>query len=104
FLTAFICMVGLACDLAWLCLVNQELQHAADASSLAGAQLVRTDQSAARLAAYNLGQANRAAHDPIIMNLNDANLPEGDIVLGHFDRDTLVFTPTTDGPNAVKVL
>jgi Flp pilus assembly protein TadG len=45
FLFLFVGFVGLACDWAYVLLVAHQLQNAADAGSLAGAQFVRPSSS-----------------------------------------------------------
>jgi len=104
FLLVFVGFLGLATDTAWVVLVKQQLHNAADASALAGAAKVRADQDEARDAAVNLAAVNAAASDSIVLDRNDANDAGGDVVLGHYDRDDRTFTPTTSGPNAVKVV
>jgi Flp pilus assembly protein TadG len=96
-------LVGLSLDWGYALLVAHQLQNAADAAALAGAQEVRSDQAAARTAAIDVAAANKAAKQAIQLSANDGNASDGDIVLGRYDRDTLTFTSTTTGPNAVKV-
>jgi hypothetical protein len=84
--------------------VLNQLQAAADAAALAGAQKVKTDQTLARQWAHDLALANHAAADTVKLNLNTGNAANGDIVLGIYDRSTNIFTPTTTSPNAVKVV
>ena len=103
-LLTLIGFVGLATDVAWGVLVVQQLQNTADASALAAAQLVKSDQGLARIAAFDIAALNTAAGDHVQLELNSANLDTGDIVIGHYDRDKLTFTATTDSPNAVKVV
>lgn len=97
-------LVGWACDLGWSALVLNQLQAAADASALAGAAKVKTDQTEARIRAQNLAVANRAANTPLRINLNDANAAGGDIVLGIYDKQNNTFTPDIVSPNAVQVV
>ena len=96
--------VGLALDGGYILLSAHQLQNAADAASLAGAQKVRDNILAAREAAHDLAWANKAAGTPVELSLNGGNAPEGDIVVGDYDRDTRTFTPTEIEPNAVKVV
>jgi hypothetical protein len=102
--TVLLGLVGLALDTARVLLVAHELQNAADASALAGAQWVRTDKAAARAAALAIAAANTAENVSITLPDNPDNLADGKIVLGRFDRSTQTFTPTTSAPNAVKVI
>ena len=96
--------MGLGLDVAYGVLVGGQLQNAADAASLAGVRLIRTDLMAARQAAQSLALANDAATDPVQLALNEANATGGDIVVGQYDRATDTFTPTLTSPNAVKVV
>jgi hypothetical protein len=100
----FVGFVGLSLDTGLVVFAAEELQGAADASALAAAQFVRNDIPAARTAAVNLALLNRAGGAPVQLARNDGNASNGDIVVGVFDRDTLLFTPTTTTPNAVKIV
>ena len=97
-------MTGLACDVAYVLLVVNQLQNAADAAALAGAQQVRRDVGAAWQASLDMAQRNYAGGEPVRLTENPANDPIGDIVIGFFSRQMGEFTPTFDGPNAVKVV
>lgn len=99
-----VAFIGLAADVGYLVLVGQQLQVGADAAALAGCRLVRSDISAARAAAQDIAQQNNANRAAIKLDLNTANSPDGDIVVGRFDRATATFTPTTTSANALKVL
>jgi len=104
FLLVLVGFVGLATDTGLVVLSANELQNGADASALAGAQLVRTDQAAARQLAANVGAANNAAQSSVALDLNNGNADGGDIVIGRYDREAGTFTATTESPNAVKVV
>src|SRR5436190_1834156 len=80
-----IALVGLACDTGWVVLVLMQLQSAADASALAGAQQVKFDQSLARQWAVNLGAANTVANNSLQLDSNRGNAVDGDIVLGRWN-------------------
>ena len=100
----FIGLLGLACDTGFGVLVAHQLQGAADASALAGAQLLKsTDHTLIRVAAADVGAANTAASAPVQLSLNEGNGAEGDIVLGRYNRALRMFTPTLEAPNAVQV-
>lgn len=99
-----IALVGLACDTGWCTLVLNQLQSAADAAALAGAQKVKTDLTLARTAARDIAHANKAANHAVNLSLNTDNAVGGDIVVGTFNSNTGVFTATTSNPNAVKVI
>lgn len=95
--------VGLAMDAAHALLVTHQLQNAADAASLAGAQFVRSSPIEARQAALKIAMKNHADGDPVRLKDNPGNTHDGEVVIGRHDRKTGLFTPTLDGPNAVKV-
>jgi len=105
-------IVGLALDAALVSSTAQQLQHAADAAALAGARLVKaetdpTDPSnpftATRQAAIDVALANLAANVSVKIDPNVSNDPNGDIVIGQWDKAGLAFFPDLIAPNAVKV-
>jgi len=104
FMLVLIGFVGLATDTGLVVLSANELQNGADASALAAAQLLRANQNAARTAAVNVANANMAANSNVVLSPNNGNAADGDIVFGHYDRQERTFTPTTNSPNAVKVV
>ncbi len=96
---------GLAMDLAYLGTVDDELQRSMDAASLAGAGKLGFNDTffpAARQFAQQYALLNPFRIGSINLNLNTANVPNGDIVLGIWNGST--FTPSLDGTqvNAVK--
>lgn len=103
-LPVLIGFLGLAIEAGHLVWVGQQLQICADASALAGAQKVREDVTLARAAAANIGFANVAGGQNLLLSLNEANAPEGDIVVGRYNRDTRIFDPDATSINAVKVV
>jgi len=96
--------LGLSVDVGYVYVVGIQLKNAADAAALAACLQVRSDQTAARLAAVSIASANQAAGEPVELDLNPGNNPDGDIVIGVYDRSTRVFTPTVETPRAVKVV
>ncbi|MFH1719051.1 MAG: pilus assembly protein TadG-related protein [Planctomycetota bacterium] len=98
-----ILFVGLSLDTAKVALVMHQLHNAADAAALAGGPWVRRDQLQARLLAQAMAAQNFADKDaasvpqPVLLDLNVDNDPEGDIIVGRYtyDRDTgtSIFTP-----------
>lgn len=102
-LGALLGLVGLATDTGLVLLTANQLQNTADAAALAGAQLVRSDQDAARALARQIAEQNSAGDAPVLLKLNEDNAAEGDIVIGKFDRKEGTFTVTTASPNAVRV-
>lgn len=103
FLLLFITLVGLAIDTAYVLLVAHQLQNCADASALAGAAKVQTSISDGRTAAVNIAAANKAAGVSVQISSNSGNAPNGDVVVGRFDRNDQTFTPQETSVNAVKV-
>jgi len=95
-------LVGLSLDVAKLCLVNHQLHNAADAGALAGAVIVKINTVEARERARDIALQNSADHDPVTLDLNLGNLPDGDIIIGQYgydrDLDKMVFVP--DNPEA----
>src|SRR5688572_5218193 len=96
--------VGLAVDWGYVVWSGQKLQNAADAAALAGAQNLGAGEAAVNDAAVELAAANEAGGVPVTLDRNDEeNLPDGDVVVGVYDRDERSFTPTLSSPNAVRV-
>ena len=98
--------VGLAIDWGFMTWTAQKLQVSADAAALAGAQQVWWSKVDARDAALAMAYKNEAGGDLIELERNDLNDEDGDVVIGHYDRESGIFTPTlkrTD-TNAVKVV
>lgn len=96
-------MAGLAIDTVYAVYGSQELQIAADGSSLAGALEVRRDIDDARDAAQSIAAANDVAETSVLLQQNEANNEHGDIVIGFYHVASETFTPRTSEPNAVKV-
>lgn len=103
-LLLLILLVGLGLDSAKGYLTAHQLQNAADAAALAGAILVKIDPNEARMAAIAVALQNIADGNGVQLRDNPDNLPDGDIVIGWYDRDAGKFTPTLNGVNAVKVV
>lgn len=96
---------GLAMDLAYYGTVDDELQRSMDAAALAGAGKLGFNDSffpAARQYAHDYALLNPFRVGTISLDLNVANNPTGDIVLGIWNGST--FTPSIDGTqvNAVR--
>ena len=107
FLLLFILLVGLTLDTAKVFLVAHQLQNAADAAALAGAQLVKTDQTQARIQAQKLSEANYYADgNSVKLDPNPSNAENGDIVIGLYFPQYGSFVPSAAGQfaNAVKVV
>ncbi len=103
FAIVLIGFMGLATDTAYVHLTAQQLQNAADAAALAASQRLLIDQTQARAQAVNIALANFAAGDPVQLDPNLGNAPDGDVVIGTYNRQSGVFTATTSYPSAVKV-
>ncbi|MHC5211733.1 MAG: pilus assembly protein TadG-related protein [Planctomycetota bacterium] len=104
--------MGLAIDGAFVFSTKQQLQNASDAAALAAARVVKYDGATSgpdthfqstREAAIAIASSNSAAADAVIVDANLENAPEGDIVVGRWDKKTNTFTPTELSPNAVQV-
>ena len=99
---------GMAIDLTYFSSARQELQRSMDAAALAGAGNLGFSDTAfpvARSAAQNYASLNGYSHPsagPVSLNLNTANNPNGNIVLGIWNGAN--FTPSLDGSqvNAVR--
>jgi len=96
---------GLAMDLAYYGTVDDQLQRSMDAAALAGAGKLGFNDTffpAARQWAQDYAFKNPYRVGPINLDLNTANNPNGNIVLGIWDTGT--FTPSLDGTrvNAVQ--
>ncbi|MHC5211730.1 MAG: pilus assembly protein TadG-related protein [Planctomycetota bacterium] len=105
-------ILGIAMDASYVLTTAQQLQRAADASSLAAARLVKFEADPfnptntfplSRDAAVQIALQNEAAADAVQLQLNDANATDGDIVIGIWDDDSQTFTPDLLTPNSVRV-
>ncbi len=101
-------LVGLALDYAYITYTAQQLQAAADAAALAGANVVAhehfdPDYPLTREAVLDVALANQAAKTAVQLDANFSNDAAGDVVVGVWDAQQKMFTPNTFGPNAVKV-
>jgi hypothetical protein len=103
-LFALVGLVGLSLDWGKAAWNVHELNNAADAGALAGAQVVKTDGAQARLMAIALAFANRAEGLPVTVADNPANAVDGEVVLGRWIRQEARFIETDVAPNAVKVV
>ena len=103
-LLLMILIVGLSLDSARGFLVAHQLQNAADAAALAGACFVKLDPNGARDIAIDVALLNFADGNAVQLADNPANLADGDVVVGRYDRGTHEFTPTYEGVNALKVV
>ena len=85
---ALIGVLGLACDVAYVHYVGQQLQNAADAGALAGAQYIHLATfDRARTQAKRVTGSNHASGDPVAVNENWDNTDNGafdDVVIGRY--------------------
>lgn len=96
---------GLALDLSYYGTVDDQLQRSIDAAALAGAGKLGFDDSVfptVRSFAQTYASINHFKSGTISLDLNTANTPSGNIVLGIWNAGT--FTPSLDGSrvNAVR--
>jgi hypothetical protein len=107
FLLVLIGVIGLSLDWGKVGLNIQQLQNAADAAALAGAQFVKFDHDAARGHAIAVAAQNYADNNDVSLRDNPTNDPSLDVVVGYWIRQMRVFTPfdpENPGPtNAVHV-
>ena len=109
FLLLLILIVGLSLDTGKVLLAAHQVQNAADAAALAGAQVVKFDQTLARQRAMAIALENFVFGASVNLTDNPENLIDGDIVIGVYYRQrtdpTTRFEPTIPGKfaNAVKV-
>ncbi|UCG59704.1 MAG: hypothetical protein JSU70_09335 [Phycisphaerales bacterium] len=104
FLLLMLLIVGLSLDTAKVAIVAHQLQNAADAGALAGAQHVKFDEVAARQSAITVAAGNLADSVPVTVLDNPSNDPNGDVVLGRYFRQSRTFEPNLAKANAVKVV
>ena len=107
FVVLMILLMGLSLDTARVALVMHQMHNAADGAALAGAMRVREDPNGARALAQAIAQENFADQDPVLLQLNEDNDPNGDIVIGWYNRQEQTFTPSTlasPAANSVAVI
>jgi Flp pilus assembly protein TadG len=112
-LVLMLVMGGIAVDLAYYGVVDNELQRATDAAALAGAGKLGFDDTVfptVRSFAQSYGAQNpwrnlAVGPTPVSLALNTANDPAGNIVLGVWDPSaTPRFSPSVDGTRVNAVL
>jgi hypothetical protein len=107
---ALILFVGLSIDTAKLVYNLHELQNAADAAALAGAQIVKVaSEDVTRQCVHDLGFANTAEKLEVTLRTTAQAEPfeddtDLDIILGRWINHQRWFFPTLDTPDAVKVI
>ncbi|HWE93522.1 MAG TPA: pilus assembly protein TadG-related protein [Tepidisphaeraceae bacterium] len=90
-------IIGLASDTAYVYLVAHQLQNAADAAALAGANMVSFDTTQANADAVTAAGLNQAGGASV--QLDSAV----DVLVGSYDRSTSTFTVNGSPANAVQV-
>jgi Flp pilus assembly protein TadG len=103
-LIVLIGFVGLSLDWGKVAFNTHQLQNAADAAALAGAQLVKFNSNGARLRAIALASDNQAENLAVTVVDNPGNAVDGEVVLGRWIRQEHRFFETLEGPTAVKVV
>jgi Flp pilus assembly protein TadG len=91
-----VAFLGIAIDLAYGFVVANELQNAADAAALAGADEAPFDSTQAVTDATNTAAANSAAGSKV-------TLAASDVVVGNYNSQTATFTAAGTPTNAVQV-
>ncbi|MCL5279373.1 MAG: pilus assembly protein TadG-related protein [Planctomycetes bacterium] len=104
-------MVGLSIDWGKLVWNAQQLQNAADAGALAGAQVVKDRSADPVLRTHDLAFANWADQLPVTLRTTaqpptpfTEDDPTLDIFLGRWVRYNHTFIATLDAPNAVRAV
>ncbi len=97
-------IVGLSLDWGKLAFNVHQLQNAADAGALAGAQLVKFDVAGARQKAIALSFQNWAENRAVTVADNPSNATNGELVIGRWIRQERMFFETLVAPSAVKVV
>lgn len=104
-LVALLGMVAFAVDIGYICVVQKELQNAADSASLAaatqlldrGALMGSPNASAAvanaRDVAQQFSSLNKGGGVSLLLDRNSTNSPDGDIVCGRIEDPTVLNAP-----------
>jgi hypothetical protein len=92
------------CRLGYAYYTTQQLQNAADAAALAGAQRVWFSHDEARQRAMGMSSENDTGGTMVLLDENVSNNASGDIVVGFYDENTRVFTPNDDIDTANAVM
>lgn len=104
-LVVLIGFIGLGLDIGFALIAAHQLQNTADAAALAGAMSMKTGgEDGARNAAALVAANNIVINSAIQLDLNTTNAPEGDIVIGRYDRFNGIFEPGIVAANAIKVV
>jgi Flp pilus assembly protein TadG len=110
-------MVAFSVDIGYILSAKEELQRSADASALAacweyGQKMAKGNASAvaissARTAAATYASLNKVTGDPMGLDANAANNPDGDVVFGYIadfkNSQSPFLTNSTNGVNAIQV-
>jgi hypothetical protein len=104
-------LVGLSLDIAKLAYNLHELQNAADAAALAGAQIVKVSPAdVTRQWTHDIAFANKTEKLEVTLSTSQVqdepfvDNPDLDIILGRWINHQRWFFPTLDAPDAVKVI
>jgi len=93
-------LIGLASDTGYVYWTAHQLQNAADAAALAGAEHLVDSQNTALTAAYTTALANRAGGAAVQVTTQPSN---PDVVIGTYNLSTGAFTANGIPANAVQV-
>lgn len=103
-------LVGLSLDWGKAAFNANQLQNAADAAALAGAQIVKSDPNGAIDLAHEWAEKNFTDRLPVMLRTTvqpepfDGNESGLDIILGRWIVQNRTFFATRNTPNAVKVI
>src|SRR5579871_1945104 len=95
---ALIGVLGLAIDTGYVFMTAHQLQNAADAAALAGADEVMFDSVQASSDAVTAASKNNAAQSPVTLTA------ASDVFVGNYDRSSGTFTVNGTPTNSVKVI
>jgi hypothetical protein len=93
-----ISVLGLAIDTGYVFLTAHQLQNAADAAAMAGAEEIPFSTTDAVTDAVTAAANNTAAHSPVTLTAAD------DVFIGFYDRSNGTFSANTGPYNACKVI
>jgi hypothetical protein len=108
-IVAFLGAVALSVDVGYLYVVRNQLQNAADAAALAGAQGLMaqpgnyTEEGAAVRWAKQYAAANRADGTPVVLATSEISFPRPDVILIDIRRPVRTFFSTLVGLRSVPV-
>jgi Flp pilus assembly protein TadG len=114
-LVGLMTLCALTVDIGYMCVARAELQRSADAAALAGVAVMRdvfdlnstpypfAVANASRTAACRYSELNPCRSVTVTLPRNDANMHQGDLVLGHYNSTSGVFDPGNTKYNSAYV-